>query len=128
MSKSTRTKLKDAIDKLWSLAIRKMYGNRCIICYRTTTLSAHHVIVRKAQTDGVRWLKYNGIPLCYVCHIQKYHGQQADKDWHEIFIRRVNELIPMEEQEKVKEIGHRINKFSLDDLRDLIKNGWWNNA
>jgi hypothetical protein len=128
MAKSTRKKLKDALDKLWSIAIRNKYKNRCVICGKSTTLSAHHVIVRKAQTDGVRWLEWNGIPLCYLCHIVKYHGQQADKGWHENFIQIVDSLIPQPEQRNVREIGHRINKFSLDDLRDLIKNGWWNNA
>ena len=127
MGKSTRSKLVAKLDALWSAGIRKKYG-RCVVCYTKNNLHAHHCVVRKAQSAGVRWLEDNGIALCVMCHLYKYHGQQADKAWHERLIRIIDELIPIEKQEKVRQIGHSITKYSIDDLKELVTKGWWNDA
>lgn len=125
--KSTRSKLVDKLDSLWSLAIRKLYP-KCVICGKDYGLSAHHCIVRKAQSIGVRWLKFNGITLCYDCHINHVHGQRADKAWLENYIYILDMFIPKEEQEKIRAIGHTTTKYSIQDLEELVKTGWWNHG
>jgi len=124
MAKSPRAKLVKLLDSVWSKAIRKKYG-RCVVCGSKDNLHSHHCIVRKAQSQGVRWLEFNGVPLCCGCHLYKYHGQQADKEWHEKFIEILNSLIPHEKQEEIRKIGHGITKYSIDDLRELVTKGWW---
>jgi hypothetical protein len=123
--KTARAKLKKLLDTLWSIAIRALYGNKCIVCGKTNNLAAHHCIVRKAQSDGVRWLKFNGVPLCWDCHMNHVHGNRADKAWLENYLRILDRLIPQQEQDKIRSIGHGITKYSIDDLRELVKTGWW---
>ena len=116
--KNPRKALKAKLDKLWSAVIRKKYP-RCVVCGKSDNLNAHHCIVRKAQSDGVRWLVENGVSLCVGCHLFKLHGQQADKAWLENYLCIINDLVSETQQELIQEIGHKINKFSIDDLEQI---------
>lgn len=118
MKKNPRKALKAKLDKLWSAVVRKRYP-RCVICGKSENLNAHHCIVRKAQSDGVRWLPSNGVTLCVNCHLFKLHGQQADKAWLENYLCIVNNLVCDEAQKMIQDIGHRVNKFSIDDLEQI---------
>ena len=122
--KSSRSKLKKVLDTLCSKATRKKYP-RCIVCGREDGLSAHHCIKRKGQTDGVRWLEFNLVSLCYNCHMNKVHGNQGDAVWMSKYLEILHSLIPDYEWENVVQIGNRPNKFSIADLKDLVVNGWW---
>ena len=113
-----RKRLIKRLDVLWSLAIRAKYP-RCVVCGKEPT-QAHHAIVRKAQTMGVRWLPKNGIGLCYVCHIHRLHGQAGDKQFLDKYIEILNQEIPAEEQLNIQQISHQITKFSVSDLQELV--------
>jgi len=119
MKRNPKKTLKNKLDKLWSEAVRQRYP-RCIVCGAQPT-QAHHCIVRKAQSMGVRWLIDNGVGLCYVCHIHKLHGSQGDKEWLDRYIAALNLLIPADVQQDIMGIGHRANKYSMDDFRELVK-------
>ena len=112
--------LKNKLDKLWSLAIRKMY-KRCIVCGSPDNLQAHHCIVRKGQSLGVRWLLENGVALCYTCHIFKLHGNQGDKQFLDRYMEAVNQAVTSEAQEAIIEIGHRVNKMSVEDMEEIVE-------
>ena len=118
--KTPRRKLVEKLDKLWSQEVRKKMP-RCIVCGATTNLNSHHAIVRKAQSLGVRWIVDNGVTLCFRDHILKLHGQQSDKEWLDRYIAILNEIIPIEKQRNIIEIGHQIAKFSQSDLEELVK-------
>lgn len=124
--KLSRKAVKKKLDVLCSRAIRAIYP-RCVVCGRTDGLSAHHCIKRKGQSDGVRWLRWNLVSLCYNCHINKVHGRQSDAVWMERYLEILHGLIPDVEWENVVQIGNEVNKFSTSDLRDAVVNGWWNN-
>ena len=119
MKRNEKKTLKNKLDRLWSEAIRKKYI-RCIVCGRQPT-QAHHCIVRKAQSLGVRWMIDNGVGLCYVCHIHRLHGSQGDKQWLDRYITVLNGIIPEEKQQNIIEIGNQINKFSVEDLKELVR-------
>jgi len=61
-----RKKLGKELDKLWSIAVRKIAGNRCEKCGKTKYLNAHHFYSRSAMS--VRWSIDNGFSLCSGCH------------------------------------------------------------
>ena len=119
MKRNPRKTLKNKLDKAWSKAVRIKYP-RCVVCGGEPT-QAHHAIARKAQSLGVRWILENGIGLCYCCHIFKLHGPQGDKAWLDRYIKILNDLIPAEVQQKIFEIGHRINKYSIDEMEEILK-------
>lgn len=120
MKRNPRKTLKNKLDKLWSLAIRKMY-KRCIVCGTADNLQAHHCIVRKGQSLGVRWLLDNGVALCYACHIFKLHGNQGDKQFLDRYMEAVNQAVTSEAQEAIVEIGHRVNKMTVDDMEAIVE-------
>jgi hypothetical protein len=63
-------RLKEFADRLWSLAIRADWANKCAIC-GSTKVDAHHLVPR--QHEGTRYDLQNGIALCSTHH-------QWDKD------------------------------------------------
>ena len=119
MKKTPRKKLVAQLDKLWSEVIRLNHP-ACIVCGKTSNLNAHHAIVRKAQSLGVRWLLLNGVSLCISCHLFKLHGQQGDHQFLETYMAKLDELIPADEQLNIKQIGHQVTKYSLQDLEEKV--------
>jgi len=58
-------RLRDMADRLWSLAIRKKWNNRCAVCGEAKC-EAHHLVPR--QHEATRYSLLNGIALCPSCH------------------------------------------------------------
>ena len=58
-------RLRDMADRLWSLAVRKEWADRCAVC-RAGTVEAHHLVPR--QHEATRYMLRNGIALCAHCH------------------------------------------------------------
>lgn len=58
--------LRDHCDKLWSLAVRTDWGNRCAVCGSYGKLDAHHLIPRQHQ--AMRYVLKNGMALCFTHH------------------------------------------------------------
>jgi hypothetical protein len=119
MKRNPRKTLKNKLDKLWSAAVRRKFP-RCVVCGREPT-QAHHCIVRKAQSLGVRWLLSNGIGLCTICHLYKLHGSQGDKQFLDRYLAILNEVVPANEQSNIQQIGHRSNKFDVSQLEEMVK-------
>ena len=59
-------RLRDLADKLWSLAVREDWANKCAICGKRSYLNAHHLIYR--HNEAVKYLLENGICMCGYCH------------------------------------------------------------
>lgn len=75
----SRKKQVDAIKKrilgvggLWSQAVRNRDG-KCIMCYKTETLQAHHWLFRRGHSMALAVDIANGATLCYGCHIGRVH-------------------------------------------------------
>jgi hypothetical protein len=69
----------------WSEFVRSRDGQRCVDCYETNGLSAHHVF-RKVLASSAQFDPGNGITLCRRCH----------KDCHKVFNRRPNLSLPVD--------------------------------
>src|SRR5271157_633997 len=55
------------LDDLWSKAIKKRDGYKCVLCPSGSVLESHHVVHRR-QNWVLRWNIKNGITLCKMCH------------------------------------------------------------
>jgi len=69
-------RLKDIADRLWSLAVRDDWANKCAVCGTGSELNAHHLISRQHQTT--RYDLRNGICLC-----ARHHKWCGDMSPHE---------------------------------------------
>jgi len=68
-------RLRDMADKLWSLAVRDDWGNKCAVC-GNETCEAHHLVPR--QHEKTRYGLWNGIALC-----ANHHQFDADISPHQ---------------------------------------------
>ena len=59
-------RLRDIADRLWSLAVKEDWANRCAMCGHRGDLNSHHLIPR--QHAATRYDLHNGICLCRRCH------------------------------------------------------------
>lgn len=59
-------RLADIADKLWSLAVKNDWGNKCAVCRKRGSLQSHHLVPR--QHASLRYELRNGICLCTHCH------------------------------------------------------------
>jgi len=64
-------RLRDMADRLWSLAVKYDWAQKCAVCGRRENLNAHHLVPR--EHNATRYERTNGICLCAHCH-------QWDKD------------------------------------------------
>ena len=55
-------RLRDMADRLWSIAVKGDWANRCAVCGSTSKLNAHHLIGRTHQ--ATRYNLRNGMCLC----------------------------------------------------------------
>lgn len=114
------SRAKKMADRLWSVYIRLRDG-KCLICGSTEKLQAHHCIVRKALSNLTRWNIFNGITLCYKCHLIEIHNY-ATKSIVELYIKKLNELYTSEQQENVYKKSKEGTKLKLQDILDIISN------
>lgn len=56
----------DMCDRLWSLAVKADWANRCAVCRRGGVLDSHHLLPRQYTTT--RHVLRNGIALCKTHH------------------------------------------------------------
>lgn len=110
------TRLKNKLDSLWSLAVRKR-DKRCLLCGKTTGLQAHHWIKRKAQGNKTRWAMDNGITLCYYCHMFRAHkGVQIDAE----AIKKVAlQVIGEKSFNEIMNEPDSIDNFTKEDLEQI---------
>jgi hypothetical protein len=58
-------RLRDMADRLWSIAVRGDWGNKCAVC-GAGKCEAHHLVPR--QHEATRYELRNGVCLCAHCH------------------------------------------------------------
>ena len=54
------------LDKIWSLAVKKLAKNKCQKCGARSPLNSAHIFSRTYQST--RWSLQNGVCLCVGCH------------------------------------------------------------
>ena len=111
MKKRNKQKLMKDLDKLWSEYVRERDKN-CQKCGGSGSVSAHHAFGRRHL--AVRWDIYNGVALCYPCHIHWAHRDPAGfAEWFRVFVGDA-------QYERLSEAHNQIFKPTVEDLERNI--------
>lgn len=109
--KTEKQKLIEKADKLWGQLVRQ--GRRCARCNGEAT-QPHHIVSRTRK--NTRWLKENGLPLCYPCHSTFMHGKPTESmQW--LRQRLGDEFI----DNLLKEAQKKFTP-TIENLKEIIKN------
>ena len=81
-----KKRLRILADQLWSLAVKKDWGDKCAVCGHVGKLHSHHLIPR--QHTATRYDLRNGVALCRPCHIFNPHTSphQNAAGWLQWFV------------------------------------------
>ncbi len=109
--KPDRKKIEKLLDKAWSDYVRSR-DKTCKKCGGSGIVSAHHAFGRRHQ--ATRWDIYNGVGLCYPCHIHWAHRDPCG--FSEWFRDHVGEY----QFDRLSECHNDICKFTTDELLEML--------
>jgi len=109
-AKTTRKKLRDQLDKLFSKIIRSK--GKCERCGKTSPLNTAHIFSRRNL--AIRWDKDNVFCLCVACH---FWGHQNPI----LFAEFVKEKLGIRKYEELKKKSQTIKKWTIPELEMLVK-------
>ena len=72
------SEMKKTLHEIWAFNVKRRDKWRCALCGSTDNLTAHHWCVNAQNSRISRYDPWNGITLCYACHI---HGIHTRADW-----------------------------------------------
>lgn len=122
--KSETKKIKDELDKYWSLYVRKR-DNRCVLCGNYEgeigKLQAHHWIVSRGDSLRYKFDVRNGVALCYGCHIHRIHTNPTVSLISKLHSKAIAAGIATEEEvEEIIEKARGISKIGIGELREML--------
>ena len=113
---------------LWSQAVRKRDGNRCVMCGATGVLHAHHYLFHRSHSMALAVDPANGATLCYTCHLIKVH-QRADGDFIARLLEKMVCIVGEEKTWEMREKAKHPEPLGLDfwqgaelALKNLLQN------
>ena len=109
------SRIKKALYADWSLRVRTRDGFRCLLCWETDKLTAHHWYCSDHHAHAARYSVDNGATLCYACHIRHIHTR-ADY----VSVRNLREQIGVTDAALV-----RIDELIRTDLSTTVLRGLW---
>jgi len=110
--KISRDKLEKLLDKEWSLYVRNR-DKVCQKCGSSSSLSPHHAFGRRHR--ATRWDVFNGITLCYPCHIHWAHRDAAGFSvWFE---KRIGE----HQFSRLAEVHNQVVKHTTEELISMLE-------
>ena len=89
--KAQTKKLEAQLDKLWSQAVHKRWGERCAwpgCVHVGGILHAHHWM-HKSSGKRARWMIENSILLCFFHHIRSVHQMGNTEPIRDVLIERL---------------------------------------
>ena len=123
--KSEAKKLKDELDRYWSLYVRKR-DNKCILCGgyegETGRLQAHHWIVSRGDSLRYKFDVRNGVALCYGCHIHRVHTNPTIALMSKLRNKAITAGIATEDDiEEIVEKAKGVSKIGIGELREMLE-------
>ena len=109
--KLNKAKLEKLLDKAWSEYVRKR-DKVCQKCFGRGHIAPHHAFGRRHH--ATRWDIYNGIGLCFPCHIHWAHRDPAGFSvW---FKKHIGEF----QYERLAEVHNQVTKYTVEDLQQML--------
>jgi len=100
------------LDVEWSKFIRNR-DTHCQKCGGFGAVSAHHAFGRRHL--ATRWDIFNGVGLCYPCHIHWAHRDPSG------FTYWFQNKIPVDQYARLCEAHNSIVKYTPEDLEIMLK-------
>lgn len=116
LKKSKKTEI-NKVDKLWADAVKKLAGNKCEYCGKTSPLNSHHIFSRSKKST--RWNINNGICLC-VGHHTFSSSFSAHKTPAE-FIEWIKEKRGEKWYAELRQKAHENFNEDLENLETIFK-------
>ena len=110
--KSKRQKLEKQLDNAWSEYVRSR-DKSCRKCFGGGSIAAHHAFGRRHLVT--RWDIFNGVGLCYPCHINWAH---RDPGGFSVWFR---DYVGKEEFERLAITHRQVVKFTVADLELMLE-------
>ncbi len=113
--KSPKSKLKKALDKLWSEIVRS--GGECEFCGSIAYLNAHHHYGRRAEST--RWDIDNGICLCPKCHVYSsvFSAHQTPAD----FVKWIEKKRGKPWATRLRKKHSKIKSYTIEELEKTFE-------
>jgi len=108
--KNKRRKIKDELDKLFSIIIRNK--GKCERCGEISPLNTAHIFSRRNL--ATRWDKNNALCLCVGCHFWAHQNPI-------LFTEFIKEKIGDKKYEELKEKSIKIKKWTIGELCELLE-------
>lgn len=115
-TKKTKAKkmaiLKRKLLRLWSIKVRKEWGNECAVCESKEHLNSHHLIPKEMKDSALRYDLKNGVCLCAKCHKYRYDINGGFGSPHKnplVFFNWLRTMYPS------------IYEYCLDNANEVIK-------
>ena len=108
--KNERQKIKDELDKLFSIIIRDK--GKCERCGKTSPLNTAHIFSRRNL--ATRWDKDNVLCLCVGCHFWAHQNPIEFVEW-------INKLRGVSWYNKLREKANKVKKWTIPELKELLK-------
>ena len=117
-AKTTRRKLRDQLDKLWSGIVKQRAGYKCEYqtCNKVDYLNSHHIFGR--SNLSVRWDLNNGACLCPGHHTFNNYSAHKAPIW---FIEWITKKRGIEWYESLKVKANTVKKWSIPELEALVE-------
>lgn len=99
---------------LWSQAVRKRDGSRCVMCGSIQRVGAHHWLYRRSHSMALAVDPANGISLCaYPCHLGRVH-HDGDGDFILQLAAKMTEIVGDAKIAEMRETAKHPQPLSLE--------------
>ena len=114
--KTAKEVLEDDLDELWSKAVKKRDGYKCVRCGKPA-VHAHHIFSRRHKRT--RWDVRNGIALCFRDHFYFVKSSEIDdkKEYIELIEKQLREY--QSTVYYLRRESQSVWKPTMDDLLEL---------
>lgn len=104
---------------LWSQAVRKRDGSRCVMCGSINRVGAHHWLYRRSHSMALAVDPANGISLCaFPCHLGRVH-HDGDGDFILQLAAKMEQIVGIAKIIEMREKAKHPEPMGLE---------WWREA
>lgn len=115
-------KLRRLADRLWSLKVKSVFGNKCAVCGASENLNSHHIEPRTSSAI-IRWDVLDGISLCVIHH--KYGRDAAHKStifFYEFIRKKLPNVV--EYIKPLRKFELKANKVDRGQMAVVLSSLW----
>lgn len=124
LNKKEQTKiLEKKCKELWSKIVRSYNNGICCWCNENKATNAHHWYINKSRSKRLQFNPFNGLPLCYGCHIHVIHKDASVRNSLKLLdiATEIFKTNGTKSLIKILEEANTNKEYTLDDLKKDFK-------